>query len=153
MRLVNRRDYYAGALMMMLGAGATIVGSRYEIGSLTRMGPGFFPTALGILLAFIGVLIAGTAAYGGDAGTAEAPTSHPDWRGWFCIVSGALLFILLASRAGLVPATLACVFLAAMGDRNNSWKEALALAAGITVFGVLLFSYVLRIQIPLFGSM
>lgn len=104
------------------------------------------------MLAFIGVLIAGTAAYGDDAGTAEAPTSHPDWRGWFCILSGALLFILLASRAGLVPATLVRVFVAAMGDRNNSWKEALALAVSITAFGVLLFSYVLRIQIPLFGS-
>jgi len=153
MKLFERRDYYAGALMMALGTGAAIVGSRYEIGSLTRMGPGFFPTALGILLAFIGVLIAGAAPYtrASESGTAEL--GAPDWRGWACIVSGALLFILLASHAGLVLATFACVFIAAMGDRGNSWKEALGLAAAITLFGVVLFSFVLRVQIPLFGSM
>lgn len=153
MRFAQRRDYYAGALIMILGAGAAIVGSRYQIGSLTRMGPGFFPTVLGIILALIGVAIAGTAAY------STAPDSHgtenivPDWRGWFCIVAGAGLFIGLASHAGLVPATLACVFVSALGDRTNSWKEALLLAIGITIFGCLLFSYLLRIQIPLFGSM
>ncbi len=137
---------------MLLGAGAAVVGSRYQVGSLTRMGPGFFPTALGILLAFMGVLIAGTASY---ASPSDAPdtTTRPDWRGWLCIVSGAGLFIALAAHAGLVPATLACVFIAALGDRGNSWKNALLLAIGVTIFGTLLFSYVLQIQIPIFGSL
>jgi hypothetical protein len=152
MRLTQHRDYYAGALVMLLGAGAAVVGSRYEIGSLRRMGPGFFPTALGILLALIGVLIAGSASF--DSASSENEISiRPDWRGWFCIVSGALLFIVLAAHAGLVPATMACVFVAALGDRTNRWIEALLLAVGVTVFGALLFYYVLRIQIPLFGSM
>jgi len=152
MKLAQRRDYYAGALVMLLGAGAAVVGSRYEIGSLTRMGPGFFPTALGILLAFIGVLIAGSASYSAGPSAVEA-SLRPDWRGWLCIVSGAGLFIVLASRAGLVPATLACVFVAAMGDRSNNWKNALGLAIGVTIFGTLLFAYGLRVQIPLLGSM
>ena len=77
----------------------------------------------------------------------------PDWRGWLCIVSAAGLFIALAARAGLVPATLACVFVAALGDRGNSWREAILLAIGITIFGTLLFVYVLRVQLPMFGSL
>lgn len=137
---------------MLLGAGAAVIGSRYSIGSLTRMGPGFFPTALGILLAFTGVLIAGSASYGSAPGATEAAI-RPDWRGWLCIVSGAGLFIVLAARAGLVPATLACVFVAALGDRGNSWKNALGLAIGVTFFGTLLFAYGLRVQIPMLGSM
>ncbi len=152
MRFAQRRDYYAGALVMLLGTGAAIIGSRYNIGSLTRMGPGFFPTALGILLAFIGVLIAGSACYVSQSNAPDA-TTPPDWRGWLCIVSAAGLFIALAARAGLVPATLACVFVAALGDRGNSWREAGLLAIGITIFGTLLFVYVLRIQIPMFGSL
>jgi hypothetical protein len=152
MKFAQRRDYYAGALIMLLGAGAAIIGSRYTIGGLTHMGPGFFPTALGILLAFIGVLIAGSASYGSRPDAAET-AQRPDWRGWLCIVSGAGLFIILASRAGLVPATLACVFVAALGDRSNSWKNALGLAIGVTIFGTLLFAYGLRVQIPLLGSM
>lgn len=152
MKFAQRRDYYAGALIMLLGAGAAIIGSRYTIGSLTRMGPGFFPTTLGILLAVIGVFIAGSASYGSKPDTVEA-SLRPDWRGWLCIVSGAGLFIILASRAGLVPATLACVFVAALGDRSNNWKNALGLAVGVTIFGTLLFAYGLRVQIPLLGSM
>jgi hypothetical protein len=152
MKVSRQRDYYAGALVMLLGAGAALVGSRYDIGDLRRMGPGFFPTALGILLAFIGVLIAGSASVNTSAGAVEA-SMRPDWRGWFCIVSGAGLFIILAAHAGLVPATMACVFVAALGDRTNRWTEALALATGVTIFGTLLFAYVLRIQIPMFGSM
>jgi len=152
MKLAQRRDYYAGALVMLLGAGAAVMGSRYQIGSLTSMGPGFFPTALGILLAFLGALIAGTASYGSPSNAPDT-TMRPDWRGWLCIVSGAGLFIVLAAHAGLVPATLACVFVAALGDRGNSWKNALCLAIGVTVFGTLLFSYVLQIQIPIFGSL
>src|SRR5882762_196898 len=101
MKLSQQRDYYAGALVMLLGAGAALVGSRYDIGSLRRMGPGFFPTVLGILLAFIGVLIAGSASLSPSTGGAEAGM-RPDWRGWFCIVSGAGLFIGLAAHAGLV---------------------------------------------------
>lgn len=152
MAFSHRRDYYAGALMVLVGSGAALVGSQYQLGSLTRMGPGFFPTALGILLALLGIVIAGTAAYA-PASAAEAPPLRPDWRGWFCITGGALLFIGLATYAGLVPATFACVFVAALGDRTNSWKEAALLAAGMTIFGTLLFSFVLHVQIPIFGSM
>ena len=79
MKFAQRRDYYAGALIMLLGAGAAIVGSRYNIGSLTRMGPGFFPTILGILLAVIGVLIAGSASYGAKSDAVET-AMRPDWR-------------------------------------------------------------------------
>ena len=115
------------------------------------MGPGFFPTALGVLLALIGVIIAGTAAYA-PAGAPEA-TARPDWRGWICIVGGAGLFIGLATHAGLVPATMACVFVAALGDRTNGWKEALALAIGVSFFGTLLFAYLLHIQLPVVASL
>jgi putative Ca2+/H+ antiporter (TMEM165/GDT1 family) len=154
MNFSHRRDYYAGALMVLVGGGAAYIGSHYQMGSLTSMGPGYLPTALGVILAIIGIIIAGSAAFMPDApATAEAPMPPPDWRGWICITAAALLFVGLARYVGLVAATFACVFIAAMGDRENSWKEAAALAAGITVFGGGLFVYILHVQIPLFGSM
>jgi hypothetical protein len=152
MSFAHRRDYYAGGLMVLIGGGAAVVGSQYQMGSLTRMGPGFFPTILGILLAILGIVIAGTAAYSATPAT-EGPAMRPDWRGWLCIAGGAFLFIALAGHGGLAPATFACVSVAAMGDRTNSWKEAALLAAGVTVCGTLLFSYLLQISIPVFGTM
>ncbi len=149
MKFVQRRDYYAGALMVLTGAGAAVIASRYPLGTLTKMGSGFFPLVLGILLAVVGILIAATAPSGPDG----AVTIRTDWRGWGCIIGGVIAFIVLSKYAGLVPATFACVFIAALGDRDNSWKEAALLAAGITIVGTAVFAYGLRVQIPMFGSL
>ncbi len=60
-RFKLKRDYYSGALMVLLGVGAAVTGSGYKVGSLAKMGPGFMPVVLGVVLAFLGILIAGTA--------------------------------------------------------------------------------------------
>jgi hypothetical protein len=57
------RDYYGGALMMAIGLGAIIEGRQYPLGTLSRMGPGFFPVALGAILALVGLAIIATARF------------------------------------------------------------------------------------------
>ena len=42
-KTINRKDYYGGALMVLIGLGAIYGGSDYHIGTLSHMGPGFFP--------------------------------------------------------------------------------------------------------------
>jgi putative tricarboxylic transport membrane protein len=142
-----KRDYYAGALMILLGLIAAHDGTTYPIGSLRQMGPGYFPLALGILLIFLGVLIAATA--GGRAPHATVPAApREQLRGWLCIIAGPILFILCGKIGGLLPATFACVFVSALGDRETTPKQAAVLAAGVTAFGILLFSYLLKIPMP-----
>ena len=48
-----KRDYYAGALMLVLGVGAAVTGTGYKFGTLARMGPGFMPVMLGLSLIHI----------------------------------------------------------------------------------------------------
>jgi hypothetical protein len=60
-----------------------------------------------------------------------------------------VLFVLLADNVGLLPAIFACVFVAALGTRITTLKEALLLAAGVTIFGIGLFSYVLKVPFPI----
>jgi hypothetical protein len=150
----QRRDYYAGGLVFLIGVGAATIATRYQIGSLTKMGPGFFPFSLGIFLAFLGVMIALT-NYLSAATVPAAPDLHhsmqssPDWRGWGCIIGSVLTFIFLAEFAGLLPAIFLCVFVACWGDRTARLLDSALLSGGITIFGILLFSYVLRVQIPI----
>ena len=40
----SNKDYYGGALMMLIGLAAVIQGRQYPVGTLSRMGPGFFPS-------------------------------------------------------------------------------------------------------------
>lgn len=144
-----KRDYYGGALMVLCGLLAAQDSRHYTIGTLRQMGPGYFPLALGILLIVLGIIIAGTAGSGADDKEHEQ-YPHNEWRGWFCVIAGPVLFMILGKFGGMAPATFACVFVSALGDRKTTPKAALALAAGITVFGVILFSYFLQIPMPVF---
>jgi len=148
--LLRKRDFYAGMLMMLLGVGVTFNSTTYNLGTLMHMGPGMFPFLLGIVLTFLGVMIFGTALATPLGEDEHILPKQKEWRGWGCIQAGPILFIILGEFFGMVPATFACVFVSALGDREATLKTSFLLAAGITFFGVLLFSYVLQIPFPMF---
>lgn len=141
------RDYYAGALMMLIGLGAAYMGFGYKTGDMRHMGPGFFPVSVGLILAALGVLIAL-----GARGKVEENAAYlaPEWRGWICIVLSIIAFIVLGKFGGLLPATFAIVFISAMGDKQNTVKGALLLALGMCTIAVVVFWWALQMQFPLF---
>jgi len=143
----RRKDMIGGAMTCALGLGVAAVGPTYKLGTLTNMGAGFFPTALGCILALTGLAIAGSAWM--SARTAEGEAVLPEWRGWACIIGGIIAFVVLGSQFGLLPATFAIVLISALGDRQNTLRESLLLAAAIVVVCVLVFWWALRIQLPL----
>ncbi len=101
----QHQDYLASMVIGAIGVFAIYEGQGYDIGSLTRMGPGFFPVCLGGVLIVIAMLIAIGARWmtAGDAGHARlAPF---DARSFVCIGAGTVLFTVLGKYGGLVPAT------------------------------------------------
>jgi hypothetical protein len=151
--LVRKKDFYAGGLMLLIGLGIALKGSTYRLGTPMHMGPGFFPTMLGVLLVLIGIAIAasslGPIAEGDESGESILP-EHPQWWAWFCILMSPVLFIFFGRYFGMIPGTFSCVFIAAMGDRNATWKSTIVLSTIVTVFGVVLFSYFLQVPMPIF---
>ena len=150
----SRRNYYGGALMVVLGVGAAVKSLHYQVGTLTAMGTGFFPLILGAALAVIGILMIASSAWGALAHNApEAngplPKAKPEWRGWGCILGGIVAFVVLGRWGGLLPATFAITFISALGDRENSWLEVAGLATAITLISVVVFWWALGIQLPL----
>ncbi|WP_020202532.1 MULTISPECIES: tripartite tricarboxylate transporter TctB family protein [Cupriavidus] len=149
-----KKDYYGGALMTLVGLASVTAGLQYRTGTLAHMGPGFFPVAVGTLLALVGVMIA-LSARGEKAAAAPVPGhdhSHglPDLRGCVCIVLGVLAFLLLGKYGGLIPATFAIVFISALGDRSNTIKQAIVLALAMCVIAAVVFWWALQLQLPLF---
>jgi hypothetical protein len=141
------KDRVGAGLLILMGAGIVAQGLTYRMGQLTRMGAGFIPVVLGTLLMLVGVAI-GVTAEPGDFGTKESQPT--EWRGWLCVLGGVIGFVVFGVYGGLVPATLLSVFIAAMGDRSNSVRDAATLAVGVTVVGVLIFVYGLKMTFPLF---
>ncbi len=156
------KDHYGGVLLVAAGAGVVVAALGYHVGSLRQMGSGFFPVVLGVLLALVGLaLLATTPRERGGGPAPEPPAPGPEhahlsgppvqWRGWLCILGGVAAFVALGEHGGLVPASFASVFIAALGDRANRVRDAALLALAMTVFGVVVFHYGLHILLPLFG--
>ena len=140
------KDRTGAILIILLGVGVAVQGSTYRMGELTRMGAGYMPVVYGVLMAAVGVLLMLTAKRGPDDEVAR-----PEWRGWICIVAGVFAFVLLGHYGGFVPASFAAVFISAMGDKHNNVRDAVLLAAVITLVGWLIFIVGLGMPLPVFG--
>jgi hypothetical protein len=57
-RIRNQQDFAAGMIYVVGGIGFALGALNYKIGDAARMGPGWFPFAVGVLLAFVGVITA-----------------------------------------------------------------------------------------------
>ena len=145
----RQKNLLGGALTGGIGLGAVALGRTYPMGTLTRMGPGFFPVLLGVVLFLTGAAVGATALWATPDGARIRVA--PSWRGWACILAGVAAFGVVGEHAGLVPATFAIVFISALGDRRNGLRDALLLAAASVVFCVVVFAWLLRIPFNLFG--
>jgi len=153
---MRRHKYYSAAFVLFIGAFTALGSLQYQMGTLARMGPGYFPLLLGGLLAALGLLIAVTPDSPDEirADAEQEPLRvilKRHLRPWSAVVGGMLAFIVLGKTGGLVPATFALIFIAALGDASNSLKAGFWLAVGVTAFAVIAFHYGLRLQFPLFA--
>ncbi len=131
------------ALVLVFGLWIVFHGLTYDIGTAARMGPGFFPVAMGAGLSAVAVLnLIDTARNSEPAGVFK-------FRPLISIAASLLAFVALLEPFGLVPATCAMVLLAAMAERQPKPLTALFTAAGLCVFGAVIFVYGLGLPIKL----
>ena len=141
------KDVLAGAIFIVLGLAFALGALAYEVGDPLRMGPGYMPLALGILVTAlgIGVIIKGfLAGEGGDIGRVE-------WRAVVLIVAALLFFGITVRGLGVAGALFGTTLLAALARDRTAPLEALAIAIGLTLLSVVLFIYVLQLRLPLTG--
>lgn len=148
MRTRGTTDIIGGALMFLIGTGAAYQGTSYQVGTLEIMGPGFFPVTLGVALALVGAAIA---INGLRTRTSPGTMERPEWRGWIAIIGGVLAFAIVGKHLGLAGGSFSVVLISALGDRQNTLKDALLLALAIVVVCILLFAVALKVEFPLFS--
>ncbi|HVW52147.1 MAG TPA: tripartite tricarboxylate transporter TctB family protein [Trinickia sp.] len=143
----NKRDIWAGLLLVVLGGAVCYQSRSYGIGTLGQMGPGFFPAALGVLLLIVGALIAVTSK---DAAVLTRPSAAA-WRGAALVLLSVLAFVAAAAHLGLLPATFSAVAIAGFADRRNSLRDVLVMAGVLTLFCYVVFIWGLHLQLPAFS--
>jgi hypothetical protein len=140
------KDFLAGLVFLAFGWGAIHGARAFELGTLARMGPGWFPAALGVILALFGVFLMARGI--GWPEKSPGPVAW-GWRAPLCIVVSMLAFGFLMPRFGLVPALAAMFLIATLGGREFRWLEVLVLTVVMTAFAVGVFVYLLKLPFQL----
>lgn len=140
-----RRDLWAGLLFVGIGMFAVLHGRNYPIGTLTQMGPGYFPAILGGIMMLCGASIALSAILFHPADR----IARPNLRAVLAIAGSALLFAILLDRVGL-PATVFCASMVACAARRDFLRPSSFLLS-VIIAGVctVVFIYLLNIPIRL----
>lgn len=140
MKIKNAKDFWAGLMFLAFGVGFVVVARAYSMGTAVRMGPAYFPTVLGLVLAVIGAIIL-MKSFGGERAAVPPFAFRP-----LGLVLGAIvLFALLLKPLGLVLATFVLTIVGAYAGHEFRWKEVLILASVLAAFAVLVFNYALQL--------
>jgi putative tricarboxylic transport membrane protein len=134
---------------MFLGFAATalLTARGYALGSAGRMGPGYFPTMLGLVLALVGAILVGRSfAISGE----QVARIHP--LPLAMIAGGVVLFGLLIEPLGLVIAVAVVTLMACLASRQRRLLEIVALCVAMAVFSVGLFVLALRLPLQVWPS-
>jgi hypothetical protein len=140
------KDLLAGLLFCAFGIGAAAIAHGYSLGTLNRMGSGFFPTAIGVGLTVLGAIVAIRAVLKPE--TSE-PVAALDFRPIFFIGAAIVLYGLLVEDFGLVAALAALIVVARLAGREGSLAELVLMVAILIAVAVGIFVYALGIRLPL----
>jgi hypothetical protein len=140
----RRQDLIGGLLSVALGLYVIAEASQYPMGSLLRMGPGFFPCVVATIIVLLGLaLIVASFRARPESGGHEVRI-----RSVLAIGPGIVLFALLLERVGLIPATMTLVLVSSLAEPHWRPRRAAVLALAMTTFIYVLFILVLRMPIP-----
>lgn len=145
MKIKAPKDFWAGLMFIAIGVGFVVVAQNYNMGTALRMGPGYFPTVLGGLLAFLGLII-----FGQSFAVKGEPLPTFKLRPVIIVLIGICLFGALIRTLGLIPAVLTLVLVSAVGHQAFRWQSTIVLAIGLAAFAVLVFYYGLGLPYKLY---
>lgn len=139
----GKKDFWAGMMFTGIGVGSIVLARGYRLGSALRMGPGFFPTILGILILF--------GAYVMVKGLRSNEIIKGSWspRALILLPLALLLFGILMKGAGFIPAVAALVFGSAAAGREFKLFEVLLSTVLLIALSTAVFIWGLSLPYPL----
>ena len=132
------KDLVAGLLFIGTGIAAIAIAANYTLGTAARMGPGYFPRLLGMLLIVLGAILTVRSLR-----LTGPPLPGWKWRPVLVTLGSVVMFGLIVNRAGLVVSTILLIVMASAASHEFRPREAVisgialaALAVGVFVIGL-----------------
>jgi len=136
-------DVLWGGILALLGLGVAAHASvQYDMGDLRRMGPGFFPIVLGVVLFGLGLII------GLPAWWRKTEAKPLAWRETLAVAASLLFFGFALDRVGLLLTTAITVLLASSVAPHKGILWRVVLSAAITLLAAGVFILALQMPIP-----
>jgi Tripartite tricarboxylate transporter TctB family len=142
--LRSNRDFWAGIMLIAIGVASIFIARAYPFGSTMRMGPGYFPSILGGILALFGIYVLIIGLRRG-----EKITVHCSTRALIVLPFSLIVFGVLMTHAGFIPAMVALIFGSACAGRDFKFVEILLLTVVLTGLSVAIFIWGLGLPYPL----
>ena len=146
MKIRNQRDFGAGIMFIVVGVFFAIIATQYRMGTAAKMGPGYFPFWLGVLMAFIGLLLLFNSF---AKKTAEEKMPKWDFKIMLWITGSVILYGVLLPTMGFFVAVFALVLVSASAGHDFGWKGSLLNAVILMLFTYLAFVKGLGLTFPL----
>lgn len=158
MKIKSQKDFFSGLMFMGAGIAFGWGATSYSIGTGARMGPGYFPLMLGVLLAIMGAVI----IFESLVIETEDGDKIGSWA-WkpigFIIGANVLFGILLGGlpsiklpAMGLVVAIYGLTIVASLAGDRFKLKEVLILATILAIGSYLAFIKLLNLQFPVWPT-
>ena len=146
LQIRNQKDFGAGLMYMVIGLFFTYMATQYSMGTPAKMGPGYFPFWLGLVMTALGLVIL-IKSLGAKAAIEKVPAFN--WRVIGLITGSVVLYGVLLPIMGFIVAVFVLVFLSASASHEFHWKGTLINAIFLIVFTYLVFVVGLKLQFPL----
>ena len=144
------RDFFSGILFMGFGMAALMISRSYVyvIGTASRMGPGYFPRAIGCLLVILGALLS-VLSFRPSYGESKVVWR---WRPLVIVLFSVCLFPWFTDFLGLIVTSLLLVFVSSAASPEFRWKEALISGTILGLAATAVFVYGLAIPLPIWPA-
>jgi hypothetical protein len=140
----NPKDFCAGALFIAIGIATILLGTRYALGSAARMGPGYFPRILGVLLIVLGGILAVRAL------RIRGPRiAALRWRPTLIVLGSVVLFGALVRPVGVALSTVILIVAASAASHEFRPREAFVAGVLLAAMAVGVFVVGLQLQLPI----
>lgn len=158
MNIKSQKDFFSGVMFCVVGGAFAFGATKYSIGQGARMGPGYFPLLLGVILAILGAIILFKSLVveteGGDK------IGRWAWKPLGFIIAANLLFgILLGGlpsiklpAMGMIAAIYGLTFVSSYAGEKVNLKEVFVLATVLSIGSYLAFVVLLKLQFPVWPT-
>lgn len=145
MRIRNHRDFWSGVLFIVTGTLFMVLSRQYQLGTAAKMGPGYYPTMLGGLMAGLGVLILLGSM---TKNAASLKIERIDFKSNLLVLAAVAVYALTLPKLGFIVALFLLIGISSVASHEFSWKTTAISSVVLLVFSWLVFVKGLELQFP-----